>query len=908
MGLDLGNLLVHLRADASQYNRVLLNAEKRLKMTADRLTSIGKTMTMRVTAPIIAMGALVAKTGISLESAFIGVRKTVDATEAEFAALEQGFDRLALRMPITIEQLYGVGEAAGQLGIETASILGFTETMAQLGVTTNISSQEAATALARFANITQMSQDNFDRLGATIVDLGNNFATTEAEIVEMSLRIASAGKIAGLTESEILGISAALSSVGVQAQAGGTSIQKVLINMTRAVAEGSKELAIFAKVSGRTAKEFAELFRRDAAEAFSSFIEGLKRSGNSAFAVLEQLGLQDQRLIRSLLSLAGAGDLLSNSIKLGNKAWEDNTALIKEAELRFASTASQLRLFWNQVRLTAKSFKNILMPPVLDFLNNYVKPLLDVFKNLNDETKTSIVLYGLLASAIGPAILASGLLLKTLSYMISTVRILTVGFVGLGAAIASPLVAAVALVSIAYVLRAAWTQNLEDIKARMQEWFDAFKEGFDWLETSVVGLFITYLYDSFAEVLKNIAIGYKDFVADIAGLTAGVWAFLKETGFKKGAEAFAKAYSDTFERIQGKMIVFEDLVVKTGKKIPFAIKVAGKATAEHLEDLMDAVKTQFGEDADAIIGIIKSKIQSLQKTPEQILALESVVKATEKLKKDTEALQTATEDVVETTMTLADAYRAMRGEMGRMTKEVYEAQLMIIEGLRKEYEEAGVNAKALKQWYKEQAEVLEIEYLKSIESVWAGFKAAGMQIRREIRTWGDIAFEFSMTFRDSIASGLEATMRDFDNWKDHLMNIFEEIYWSAIRIALIQPFAGALACAVTGVAGSLFTAPAGSATNPFVAPKGSFGAPTAQHGGEIAKTGWAVVHKGETSSGVGGIEPKIDIRIHNEGSEKLEISKVESYIISDQRIIDVTTKAMQHSLSYKRDVSQASRS
>ena len=48
----------------------------------------------------------------------------------------------------------------------------------------------------------------------------NNFATTESEISTMSLRLAAAGTQIGLEESEILGLAAALSSLGIEAEAG----------------------------------------------------------------------------------------------------------------------------------------------------------------------------------------------------------------------------------------------------------------------------------------------------------------------------------------------------------------------------------------------------------------------------------------------------------------------------------------------------------------------------------------------------------------------------------------------------------------------------------------------------------------------------------------------------------------
>ena len=48
-----------------------------------------------------------------------------------------------------------------------------------------------------------MPQDKFDQLGATVVDLGNNFATTEAAVVGFGLRIAGAGAQVGMSEAEI---------------------------------------------------------------------------------------------------------------------------------------------------------------------------------------------------------------------------------------------------------------------------------------------------------------------------------------------------------------------------------------------------------------------------------------------------------------------------------------------------------------------------------------------------------------------------------------------------------------------------------------------------------------------------------------------------------------------------------
>lgn len=321
-----------------------------------------------------AVGALglATKSAIDFESAFAGVEKTVDGTTEQMDSLKQGIRDMALEIPASTTEIAAVAEAAGQLGIETDNVLEFTETMVNMGVATNLSADEAATSLARFANITGMSQKDFDRLGSTIVALGNNFATTEREITDMSLNLASAGTQIGLSEAEIAGLATALSSVGLEAQGGGTAFSKLMVEMQLAVETGSDSLEDFARVAGLTTEEFKEMFKSDPAGALQEFIGGLNESGEageSAIKILDDMGITETRLRDALLRSAGASDVFSNAIKVGTEAWEENTALSEEAAKRYATTESQIKLFKNTIADLGITLGSVILP----ILNDVIK-------------------------------------------------------------------------------------------------------------------------------------------------------------------------------------------------------------------------------------------------------------------------------------------------------------------------------------------------------------------------------------------------------------------------------------------------------------------------------------------------------------------------------------------------------
>lgn len=432
---------------------------KKLEEWGDKVQKSGEKIEKagsKLSAFSVATGAALvacAKSAIDFEDAFTGVEKTVDGTPDQLNAIKQGIIDMSKAMPSTTTEIAEVAEAAGQLGIKTDNILSFSKAMIDLGNSTNLTADEAASQLAKFANIMNMSQSDFDKLGSSIVDLGNNFATTEADIVDMAMRLAGAGKQVGLSEGQVLGLATALSSVGIEAEMGGSAISKAMVKMQNAVelggdklnsvlnktgmslrdlellsANNSKDfkalcdsigmtstevknlitagtnLEDFSKISGMSAEQFKKAWKEDAAGALSAFIQGLGNAedkGESAIALLTEMGLTEVRLRDSLLRAANAGDLFSDAIKTGTTAWEENNALTNEANKRYENLKSKIVMATNKLKALSITFGNKLMPTVEKGIS-YLENLTNTFENLTDEQIEWILKIGATVVALGP--------------------------------------------------------------------------------------------------------------------------------------------------------------------------------------------------------------------------------------------------------------------------------------------------------------------------------------------------------------------------------------------------------------------------------------------------------------------------------------------------------------------------
>ena len=337
---------------------------------------------------------------IEYETAMAKVVKTVDATQAEIDALSESLKGLSAQIPHTAAELAEVAALGGQLGISTSGLLEFTKTMVLLGDSTNLTAEQAGELLAKFANVTKTAEADFGRLGSVIVALGNNTATTESDILEMGQRLSAAGTAAGFSANQILAISAALSSLGIESEAGASSLSKLINRFQVATATGAG-LAEIAEVAGTNAEEFSRIFSTDAAEALRLFIEGLSGADNQVAVLQKTLGITEVRLTNTLQAMASDTSILTNALNIATKAWDDNTALTREASIFYDTTASKIERAKSALKSfgeTVGKYAAPLIGSAADAIVALLSPL-DASKTAIDAAGAKLAEYGATAKS-----------------------------------------------------------------------------------------------------------------------------------------------------------------------------------------------------------------------------------------------------------------------------------------------------------------------------------------------------------------------------------------------------------------------------------------------------------------------------------------------------------------------------
>ena len=669
-----GNLSSSSISKFTAVGTTLSNVGNNIQNVGGRISQVGQSMQtagkniIGAFAPVAGVFAGAIKTGIDFEDAFAGVKKTVDETTLgagkSYDTLRQACINLSKEMPQSASDIASVMEIAGQLGIKGADNLeAFTKTAVQMGDSTNMSANDAATGMARFLNITGSGSGTVGKLGSTIVNLGNNLATTESEILNMGLRIAGTGKQVGMTDAQMMGWAGTMSSLGIEAEAGGTAFSSFESKLEKACANGGDKLAGFAKVAGMSASEFKQKFETDASGATEAFIKGLaniEQNGGSVSQVLSDLGINETRQQDILKRLTGAvvenadgHTLLSDAMKYANEGYSNGTALADEAAKKYETFGNKLKIFKNRIQDVGIAIYDSMKPYLEQLLEvgnkvlTWVEGLNPKFLGLVGVIATVGVAFGGILIVVGKFVSLIGSVVYSVGGVIGKIGELATGIGNLGGImglLTNPITLVIAgIAAFAAAMVYCWN-NVDGFKENVMNAFNRIKEVvgtavstvWDIISTiwGAISPFVTEVFQGCAEIIGEVFLIILDVVVPVVeniwNTIQTVWGAIKpyvETIFGGISTFLSGIWQTIYSVIKGALDIIKavmdgdwgaikDIVINMCKGIWEGLQQIWDGIVQMLKGLWDglvsiattvwnAIKDAIASVCDAVMSVIQ---------------------------------------------------------------------------------------------------------------------------------------------------------------------------------------------------------------------------------------------------------------------------------------------------------------
>lgn len=400
------------------------------------MRGVGKKLTYGLTLPIMGLGGLAVNESRKLENGFLAMQNSMNEPIEVLKKLEKEFINMSSVTSHAADDLMRMAAVGSDLGIPTKDLKDFAKFAMDLSIATDIIGDEGIRNFNALANVIGVTHKEYRKLGATINDVGG---TANAKLAETTRLIGGAGKAAGMSTPQMVGLAAWINRVGDES---GTVMSKLISDMQEAVdfqdATGAK-LEFFARRAGMEGKEmlFRKLWKEDPTKAIALFINGIKKmgeDGGNAKKELEALGFSGTKMTTLFKNLAENFDIYTEAQKKAAKSWEDGNSVTIEAERIYKSYDGTLKQLRNTLGILLGQFSEVLLP-ALKGIVAILQPLVELFKDLPYSVKLVISVVLGLAAVVGPAVYMLGMMAGGLAMVGTAMSALIPIAISLGAAL-----------------------------------------------------------------------------------------------------------------------------------------------------------------------------------------------------------------------------------------------------------------------------------------------------------------------------------------------------------------------------------------------------------------------------------------------------------------------------------------
>lgn len=213
-------------------------------------------------------------------------KETGKSYAENYSDMKKAILDLSTQIPYTQEDLTQLAAAAGQSGksLQDLTQTSFLQDIAMWGTAMDVTADQAGDWGAKWEQAFNMNHDQVMEIADVINYLGNNYATTAAEIAESVNASASMGQLAGVDVKATAAIAASMQAMGVSSDRVGTSIKRIYTNITKGSSATKTQQAAFEKL-GFTAEGIADAMQQVDANGNKQGVQVLQ----SVFAAINNL-------------------------------------------------------------------------------------------------------------------------------------------------------------------------------------------------------------------------------------------------------------------------------------------------------------------------------------------------------------------------------------------------------------------------------------------------------------------------------------------------------------------------------------------------------------------------------------------------------------------------------------------
>lgn len=409
MAINAGSVYAELILKGDQYFNTLDKAQKnidgfadKLKSAGKKMQSVGKSMMLKVTTPLVAIGTAGTKMALDLETGIRKVTTLADKGILPTAKIQAEVRAISDASGIAQTEISEAVYAALSAGVESEKVLEFVRSGIDLTRAGFTSMETAIDATTTVLNAYGEDAYEVSKIHDIFVQTQDKGKISVDELGSSIGRVIPTASSLGVNLDQLGAGYAILTAKGQNAQLATTNFNAMLGEL------------------GKTGSDTDEALRELTGKSFKELMEGGKSVGD-VLGILnkhaEENGLSLKDMFGSMNAGSAAVTLISDGVDGFNAKLDDmNNATGKTKE-----NAKTMEDGWYKINKAVTQVKNALIDfgtmiaPTVEKAAGKVSDLVAKFSEMDDGTKKIILVLGTLVAATGPVLWGAGQLITSIS-------------------------------------------------------------------------------------------------------------------------------------------------------------------------------------------------------------------------------------------------------------------------------------------------------------------------------------------------------------------------------------------------------------------------------------------------------------------------------------------------------------